>query len=337
MKTFRLLITLLTVGVLTVLAAGCDTIQMPFFATDTPTPTLTPTPTETPTATITPSLTPTATATLTYTPTASKTPTLTPTPLPPVTLAGCLSVDTCPDSQTINSFFAEGTQINYNVDYPITIPYTTKLRVYEAWCAIDKATLDQNLEKVSFTFNIDGVSYLNALKKDYTTMKDKTNPAKTYPCMAIGGVLSGWKIGEKHRIIVGLKIDGAIYDGWDNYKAETVNLHSYIINPAELPTKTPTTRPTATLKPQPTMPPQPTAVPTVACGEWGKIAITNDTKAMITLYLKGPASYTFNLGTGSHVLDVCGGSYQYTVYGCGGASGSGTIGTGQSSHRFYCN
>jgi hypothetical protein len=332
MQTTRLARTLLVVLLMAALLPGCRTISL-MLATETPVPT------DTPTATATPL--PTATATLTATPT--RTATFTPTPVPPITIVGCLGASDCPESQPIKAFLADDTSLNYNIDYTVGFPPNTKLRIYEAWCAIDQATLDQNMEHISFAFVIEGVSYLGALKKGSSTMQDDKDPQKTYPCVAVGGVLSGWKVGEKHHIIIGLKINDAINDGWDDYAGETVNLHSYLIAPAELPTKTPTKlptatpRPTATLKPLPTWTPKPVSSPTAACGEMGKIEITNDTNGVVTLYLKGPASYTFNLATGPTTLNVCGGSYQYTAYGCGGASDSGTMGTGQSSHRFFCN
>jgi uncharacterized protein YraI len=80
---------------------------------------------------------------------------------------------------------------------------------------------------------------------------------------------------------------------------------------------------------------KPTNNPSPSCDPTGTINITNDTGGVLSLSLSGPASYNFNLGTGSSTLNVCPGTYNYTVYACGGASKSGTMSTGES-HTFYC-
>ena len=87
---------------------------------------------------------------------------------------------------------------------------------------------------------------------------------------------------------------------------------------------------------QASIPPVPTPVAQVSsCDLSSSIDITNDTGGTVTLYLSGPASYTFNLGTGDNTVSVCPGTYSYTAYGCGGASETGTMNAGES-HRFYC-
>ena len=75
--------------------------------------------------------------------------------------------------------------------------------------------------------------------------------------------------------------------------------------------------------------------PVPGCDASSGIDITNSTGGSITIQLDGPASYNFNLGTGDTTLSVCEGSYSYTAWGCGGASTSGTINTGEA-HEFYC-
>ena len=99
---------------------------------------------------------------------------------------------------------------------------------------------------------------------------------------------------------------------------------------------------------QASIPPVPTAVaqsqagnnnpantPSSSCDPSDSIVITNSTGGTVTLYLSGPASYSYNLGTGDTTLYVCSGTYSYTAYGCGGASDSGSMSTGES-HEFYC-
>ncbi len=331
MKLIRKLILLGLIFGLAVFLPGCAAVAE-YFATQTPTPTETPTPT----------------ATFTATATATHTPTPTATPLPPVGITGCVLARACPEAQSIQSLFPAGAKAFFNMDMAVTIPFNTQLRVDEAWCALDQFTLDESLKHVGFVFSIDGVSYLNDLKKDATTLPDAKDSKTTYPCMGIGGVLSGWKVGETHKVVIGVKVVDTTFDGWEIQTAGTQKLHTYLINPAALPTATPTPRatatrtPTATLRPTNTLPPLPTWTPpppippTPACGEMGKIDVTNDTNGVLTLYLTGPAKYTFTLAAGNTLLNVCGGSYQYTAYGCNGSTGTGTLGTGQSTHRFYC-
>lgn len=82
----------------------------------------------------------------------------------------------------------------------------------------------------------------------------------------------------------------------------------------------------------------PTAVPaqpTVSCDLSGSISIINNTGGIITLYLSGPAKFTFRVGTGNQSVKVCPGSYSYTAYGCGGASKNGTASPGDEI-EFWC-
>ena len=61
----------------------------------------------------------------------------------------------------------------------------------------------------------------------------------------------------------------------------------------------------------------------------------NDTGGQVTLYLTGPAAFTFYLATGNQDISICPGSYSYTAYGCGGASRNGTIRDGEEL-KFWC-
>jgi hypothetical protein len=67
------------------------------------------------------------------------------------------------------------------------------------------------------------------------------------------------------------------------------------------------------------------------------IAVQNNTGGYITMNLTGPSYYHFSLGTGRSTISVIKGSYQYVVYGCGGASLSGTRKlTGKTVWTFFC-
>lgn len=80
---------------------------------------------------------------------------------------------------------------------------------------------------------------------------------------------------------------------------------------------------------QPT--PTPDTRPTVS------VTIINDTGGTLTLSLSGPATYRFTLGPGRHTIRVIPGDYSYTVWGCGGASKSGTQSLSEGDEwRFWC-
>lgn len=67
------------------------------------------------------------------------------------------------------------------------------------------------------------------------------------------------------------------------------------------------------------------------------INIQNNTGGTVTLILTGPESYRFYLKPGKSTMMVLKGTYQYTAYGCGGASISGTkkLG-GKAVWKWWC-
>ncbi len=68
-----------------------------------------------------------------------------------------------------------------------------------------------------------------------------------------------------------------------------------------------------------------------------KVIIVNDTHGMVTLHMVGPQEYWFHFIPGRETIQVEKGTYQYTVWGCGGASASGTKKiTSKSEWRFWC-
>ena len=68
-----------------------------------------------------------------------------------------------------------------------------------------------------------------------------------------------------------------------------------------------------------------------------KVLIVNDTFGMITLHLTGPQEYWFHISSGKETVQVVKGTYNFTVWGCGGASDSGTRKiTSKINWRFFC-
>jgi hypothetical protein len=68
-----------------------------------------------------------------------------------------------------------------------------------------------------------------------------------------------------------------------------------------------------------------------------KVVIVNDTFGMLTLHLSGPQDYRFYISPGKETVEVVKGTYDYTAYGCGGASKTGTRKiTTKFNWRFWC-
>jgi hypothetical protein len=137
----------------------------------------------------------------------------------PLTIYGCLSSDACPSANLIRSYFEEGETLYYNTQYSVVVPFGDEIRFFYGWCSIDRAVLEDNRAHMEYVFTIDGVSYLDKIDQGYTSMPNENDPTLSYPCYSIGGVLSGWKVGEPHQIVIGAKFLEDIYDGWTTSSA----------------------------------------------------------------------------------------------------------------------
>jgi hypothetical protein len=276
--------------------------------------------------------------------TATNTPTITATPLPPLDLSRCPIRSACPTIPDLISFSESG-QINSGTESSIQFQYDEPVRVSLAWTASDLKKLEENMSQITFFFKIDGVPYDDPTMFQYGYILDAQGNATTTPGYFMGVILSNWKLGIPHTIDYGYIIHSQLNNGLKDYQPQTVE-YTILAMPLNFPTPTFTPTLTLTATPLPTDTPWPTdtleplptdvpVYPTSSCSKDGQIQITNSTEATVTLYLSGPADYTFYLGTGDTTLYVCPGEYSYTAYGCGGASDTGTIDSG-SSHEFYC-
>jgi hypothetical protein len=274
--------------------------------------------------------TPTPTNTATITPTSTTTPTATPVPPPPFTIEPCVFEEDCPQANLVTTYLDSDLQTD--VQNRIVFPFEDKLRLNKGWCAKDETFLAQNMEHIHYIFEIDGISYL-----DYATIKTgywwEDDPADSNPCTFIGAMLSDFEIDQKHLVIIGFRFDAEVNDGWESFAPFTGVVQLELI-PAYLPTPTNTETPTPTNTPRP-LPTIPYYTATPACAVTSKIDISNTTGGIVTLYLKGPASFMFYVSQGDSSLSVCSGTYSYTAYGCGGASDTGTMSSGES-HEFFC-
>jgi len=68
-----------------------------------------------------------------------------------------------------------------------------------------------------------------------------------------------------------------------------------------------------------------------------KVVIVNDTSGLLRLHLTGPQEYWLSFSPGTETVFVAKGKYDYTAWGCGGASKSGTRNiTSKLKWRFWC-
>ncbi len=284
------------------------------FITETPTPSMTPTPTNTPTPTQT--LTPK------------------PTPVSPLGLDPCAFSFYCSEVLSVNDLISDDLQSGET--YRVDVPYNMPLHFGVWWIAASEEDLSKNIANMNFFFEIDGQSYFRdeVIELDFVMEDEDTGRAN--PSVGMGYVLDGWNLDEPHVIRIGFDFPRGVNDGWNIYPPGTSYDFTYVINPVPPPTPTPkpTNTPTATNTPKP----QPTAVPftpTPACSLTGTLRIINNTGGTVTLYLTGPAKFTFYVPTGTTTYNICPGSYSYTAYGCGGASINGTAKDGEEI-EFWC-
>ncbi len=67
-----------------------------------------------------------------------------------------------------------------------------------------------------------------------------------------------------------------------------------------------------------------------------KVIIQNNTGGVISLYLVGPETYTFQLPAGKQRINIVAGNYQYTVWGCGGVSQGSEKLSGGTTWTWWC-
>lgn len=282
--------------------------------------------------------TPTPTNTATSTPTPTVTPTPTNTPMPPIGLQGCVFVEDCPSDHNLYDM------LGYTPDWVSTnfvnVPFNDPAWITVGWTAIDQATLEENVKHIHWVFEVDGQDYFNPAWTDYGHTIEE-DASISYPGIWLGATLTGWKVGEQHTIKIGYWFDEPINDGWDSYPSGHGEMYTYIVKPINPPTATPTATPTRTNTPRPTAvpytnTPKATVAPTnPPCVIDSTIDIDNTTGGYVTLKLSGPMKFNFELAPGNTILNVCSGTYSYKAWGCGGATDSGEMRSGEG-HEFYC-
>jgi len=98
------------------------------------------------------------------------------------------------------------------IPYELTIPAGTQLYMATGWCAVDDATLQDNISKMQWNLTIDGQSY------------DSSVATKGYwpdgrACVLGGAVIQGWSSGSTYVVDWGFTFTQDVNDGWSTYPA----------------------------------------------------------------------------------------------------------------------
>ena len=137
----------------------------------------------------------------------------------PLDILGCNPVSECPDSAiSIWSFFGEDEELEYNTEYPVSVPMNAEVGFFTGWCTLEQEMLEENLKHIEFVFTLDGVSFIDQLKPRTYTVQDETDSTKLNYCHSVNGVVSGWQKDQTYQIVFGMKYTDTIFDGWDTYE-----------------------------------------------------------------------------------------------------------------------
>ncbi len=178
-------------------------------------------------------------APITATPPTSRPAAEIPAPKPDYVVKGCNPFDDCPASPNIRMLYPEGVEFALNVEYPISISPNTSPLFYYGWCAADEPTLDDNMTKIDFVFEVGEDDALPYAKTRRYSEKDE-NAGEPYFCDSIGAVIGEWTPNKTYRVVIGLRIKEEVNDGWNIYPPGDF-LYAYLItaDPAVLPVENP--------------------------------------------------------------------------------------------------
>jgi hypothetical protein len=142
----------------------------------------------------------------------------TPTNAFPVEVIGCMEPHNCPGVTLVSRVYGDKV-LEYNVEYPATIPPQTQVWMSYLWCSIDQATLDDNLKRMAFDLTVDGVSYVDSLETEYFTVPTAEDLNVKEYCYGVGGAIRGWQAGHTYRVVFGPVFTSDLFDGWKTYAA----------------------------------------------------------------------------------------------------------------------
>ena len=258
---------------------------------------------------------PIATLFTTKTPTSTVTPTITPsptaTPMPPLTVEPCPHATPCYNAIGIYDLVPE--DIQSGVEYNVDVPYDQAVSFHAGWLAQNDGIVVQNMKNMVNFMEIDGVNYFQGGFLGTPMKYSIENDPFEYFSIWEGVVLSGWQIGQPHRVRIGFTTTKQITDGVNVYPSGYVVEYIYNVNPIFRPTDTPTPEPTLTPTPRPTNTyvPKPTSIPvtpTSVCERSDSVNISNRTGGQLTIYLSGPFEYKFFVPNGTSPIYICPGS-----------------------------
>ena len=155
--------------------------------------------------------------------------TITPTPQPPAVLSMCPYPENCPDAVDIYKYV--NGEVLAGVENEVSIPADKVVVFRVAWVATDDATLEQNLPYLTYFFEIDGNSYFDPNFMARGQVRNKNNPTVLNSSQSYGVQASGWKIGEVHRVRIGITVNETINDGFSDTLAGTTIEYIYLITP----------------------------------------------------------------------------------------------------------
>jgi len=139
--------------------------------------------------------------------------------LSPLDIFGCNPVSECPESAIpIKNFFEENEELLYNTEYPVSVSMNTEIRLFTGWCTLEQEMLDENLKHIEFVFTVDGISIADQLAPNTFTEQDQSDSTKLNYCHTVGGVIGGWQENQSYQIVLGMRFDDAIFDGWSTYR-----------------------------------------------------------------------------------------------------------------------
>lgn len=98
--------------------------------------------------------------------------------------------------------------------YTVNIPADEPILWTWGWCAIDRATLDQNFSRVRLTFTLNGKTLSASQQDEYTFDLDDQS------CRHVGYLLDNWPEGL-HDLMLEVTYLSDINDGWYDYEAGT--------------------------------------------------------------------------------------------------------------------
>ena len=161
-------------------------------------------------------------------------PTATPQPVLTIDVAPCPFPEICPEAQSVTLY--SDVDILFEEENRITVPVGQPVYVRLAWVVSTPDILEQNTPYITFSIEIDGVRLDDPEFLSYDEIYGSIHAPDGYaPSLTYGGVLSGLKEGETHRVVVTRSNSEAINDGLEDYPAGDTTTLIYVITAANIP------------------------------------------------------------------------------------------------------